>query len=138
MFLGGRNGDPQWSAAAMAILVLLRFIANIRWDINVNRVILIGFSSVRNANDPNELSLDVPESETLFYNELAMWRWYHHVDGNRFDAGERCSGDFDLYSRGVVESVRNRQDRYAVCMGDEPSRMNGKLYGAYGHPREPE
>jgi hypothetical protein len=113
----------------MAILVLLRFIADIRWDINVNRVILIGFSSVRNANDPNELGLDVPESEALFYDELATWRRYRHVDGNRLDAGERRSGDFDLYSRGVVESACNRRDRYAVCVGDEPSRMDGKLLG---------
>ena len=114
MFLGGRNGDPQWSAAAMALLILLRIIADIRWDINVNRVVLIGFSSIRNANDPDELGLDVPESETLFYDELATWRWYRHVDGNRFDAGERRSGDLDLYSRRIVESARNRRDRYAV------------------------
>jgi hypothetical protein len=70
MFLSGWNRDPQWSVATMAILILLRFIADIRWDINVNQVILIGFSSVRTVNDPNELGLDVSESETLFYDEL--------------------------------------------------------------------
>jgi hypothetical protein len=64
---------------------------NVRWNVHVDRLSLIGFGSISNANNPDELGFDVPQSEITFYDELPGRRWYDHVNGNRFDAGEHSS-----------------------------------------------
>jgi hypothetical protein len=113
------------------IVVFLGFVTEVRRNIHVNQIALVGLCSIHDADDPDELSLDVPQSEALFHDKLPAWRWYCDVDRNGFDAGECCSRDFNLYSGGIVYGARHRRDRHAVCVGDEPSCMDGKRLGEW-------
>jgi hypothetical protein len=79
------------------IVIFLGFVAEVRQNIHVNQVALVCLCSIHDTDYPNELSLDVPQSEALFHDKLPTWRRYCDINGNRFDAGERCSRNFDLY-----------------------------------------
>jgi len=84
------------------ITLFFGFIINVRWDVHVDRLALISFGSIGNANNPDELGFDVPQPETTFYDKFPGRRWYGHVNGNRFDAGKRSSWDLNLYPGGIV------------------------------------
>jgi hypothetical protein len=84
------------------IIIFLGFVTKVRRNVHVNQVALVGLSSIHDTDNPDELSLDVPQSEALFHDKLPTWRRHCDVDRNRFDASERCSRDFDLYSGGIV------------------------------------
>jgi hypothetical protein len=79
------------------IVIFLGFVTEVRWNIHVDQVALVGLCSIHDTDDPDELSLDVPQSEALFHDELPTWRRYRDVNRDRFDAGERGPRDFDVY-----------------------------------------
>jgi hypothetical protein len=51
--------------------------------------------SIYDTDNPDELGLNVPQSEALFHDERPTGRRYCDVDRDRFDAGERSPRDFD-------------------------------------------
>ena len=84
------------------IVIFLGFVTEVRWNIHVDQVALVGLCSIYDTDDPDELSLDVPQSEALVHDELPTWRRYRNVNRDRFNAGERCPRDFDVYRGGNV------------------------------------
>jgi hypothetical protein len=103
----------------MTILIFLRLVvANVRRDVYIDRLALVGghLRSVRDADDPDELRLDIPQSEALVHDQLPARGWHRDVNGHRLDACERRPWDFDLHAGGVVQCARDGRDGYAACV----------------------
>ena len=133
-FLVGRKGDTQRSvlvATMTVVILLLGFVANVRWNVHVDRVALLGFHPVRDTDDPDELGLDVPQSEALVHDQLATRRRHRDVNGDRFDACECRPRDFDLHPGGVVQGARDGRDGQAGRVRDEPPRVDGERLGEW-------
>jgi hypothetical protein len=96
-----RKRNPKWGTRAV-ITLAFGFIINIRWNVHVDRLALIGFGSISDANKPDEFGFDIPQPKTTFYDKLPGRRRYGHVNRDRFDAGKRGSWDLNLYPGGIV------------------------------------
>jgi len=86
----------------VTIVIFLRFVTDIRGNIHVNPVALIRFCSVHDTDDPDELGLNVPQSETLFHDKLPRRRRYGDINGDRFHTGERSPRQFDFHPGGII------------------------------------
>jgi len=108
-FLVRWKGDTQWSVlvVTMSVFILLGFVADVRWNVHVDRVDLVAFRPVRDTDDADELGLDVPQSEALVHDQLATRGRHRDVNGDRFDACECRSRNFDFYPGGIVQGARD-------------------------------
>ena len=134
-FLVRRKGDAQRSVLVVTMTVFvipLGFVPDVRRDVHVDRIgaALVGsFRPVRDTDDADELGLDVPQSEALVHHQRATWGRHRDVNGDRFDACERRSRDFDFHPGGVVQGARDGRDGQAGRVRDEPPRVDGERLG---------
>jgi len=127
-FLVRRKGDTQRSVLVVTMTVfVIGFVPDVRRNVYVDLV--GGFRPVRDADDADELGLDVPQSEALVHDQLATRGRHRDVNGDRFDACERRSRDFDFHPGGIVQGARDGRDGQAGRVRDEPPRVDGERLG---------